>query len=113
MKHYLLIILLIFILFSCKEKKVEYPVFNYGFTPMELPKIKINHENYDSECVVGKKYTICSELFDKGDPFNPRHTVVINDKMKGYVQYYEYGNKDKITFHRSCEDFIHLVNQCK
>lgn len=65
--------------------------------------------NYDAECVVGKRYTIYGPKSD--NPFEPQAvaTVIITDKMNGYVQYcwdYQYQNPQKTLFTRSCKEFI-------
>ena len=67
------------------------------------------YQNYDAECVIGKRYTIYGVKSD--NPFEPQAvaTVIITDKMNGYVQYcwdYDYKKPDKVTFSRSCKEFI-------
>jgi len=78
----------------------------------DSPTSVFTPRDYDSECVVGKKYVIYGVKSD--NPFEPQAvaTVIITDKVNGYVKYcwaYDYGKESKTEFSRSCKQFIEAV----
>ena len=71
--------------------------------------------NYDSLCIIGKRYIIYGYKFDKNNPFDiqPKSDVIIVNKVNNYVQYcwyYDIDKIDKCLFSRSCEEFIKSLN---
>jgi len=65
--------------------------------------------DYDSECVVGKRYMVYGPK--SSNPFEPqaKADVVIMEKLNGYVKYcwtHDYGKEGVTWFTRSCKEFI-------
>jgi len=65
--------------------------------------------------IVGRTYTICAPPVDEKDPFRHQesHKVVIKEKKKGYVRYCIKNDPIDISFSRSFDDFIEMINGCK
>jgi hypothetical protein len=89
---------------------------NTNYHPIYKPHVVSEKTiNYDSPCVVGKRYIIYGHKFDKDNPFEeqPKADVIITDKQNGYVRYcwyYDINKPDRCLFTRSCKQFVESMN---